>query len=101
MNSEPLLPVERDAVSQVSSNEKLRSRQQRGSFMAVMDPWDPPMRIKTLEKSSANLSWFDLSNFLWCLGATWCVCLPILLPCAPAGADVSCVFAASTHFWRA
>eukprot|EP00435_Cladocopium_sp_Y103_P031996 s911_g8.t1 len=69
MNSEPLLPVERDAVRQVSSNEKLRSRQQRGSFMAVMDPWNPPMRIKTPEKSSANLSWFDLKSWLSALSA--------------------------------
>ena len=64
-----LLPGPLSKAREVSSNETFRSRQ-RGSFMAVMDPWNPPMRIKTpvarlitvvcsfAKKTFVNIEWW-------------------------------------------
>ena len=45
---------------QVSTNEKRAARKHRGSFMAVMDPWNPPMRIKTPETWRLGWWWWKV-----------------------------------------
>ena len=50
---------------QVSTNEKRAARKHRGSFMAVMDPWNPPMRIKTPETWSQGWCWFGFFLKWW------------------------------------